>query len=104
MAKLPPIVFQFDRRNMRNMSENIRAIIVFLLSALVAVLPFYGAYQLWAWAMAQITAGEYAGIIRVLTTLAMILFGFTPTFGLSVLLFIAAAYVLLFVFRLDHHL
>jgi hypothetical protein len=41
-----------------------------------AILPLYGAYQLWVWIISQVPiASESAGLIKIVITLGMIFFG-----------------------------
>ena len=41
-----------------------------------AILPLYGAYQLWAWIISQVpVASEWAGLIKIGITLGMIFVG-----------------------------
>jgi hypothetical protein len=101
MAKL---LQYFKQYGTLSVSENVRVILAILLSLSAGVLPFYGAYHLWAWAMSQMTVGDYAGTFRVLTTLAMLLFGFTPTLVCGAGLFALAFTALVYAFGLRSRL
>jgi hypothetical protein len=70
--------------------KNIKSAVAFFITIVAgisgAIFPFYGAYQIWGWIINQVpVASEWAGLIKVGITLAMILFGSTVTLAIAVL-------------------
>lgn len=69
----------------------VKAIIAAIIGGAVACLPIWGAYTIWAWCMATIPAGAWAGLIQVLLTIVLFLVGGSLTIVLAVGGFILAA-------------
>ena len=73
-----------------------------ILSAIAGSLPAYGAFLLWSWCMAQVPATiAMAGLIKVLITLGMLLFGTSAVLACCALAGFAAGAICFFLFDLS---
>jgi hypothetical protein len=71
---------------MKDTKSNLALFVTLIFGAVGAVLPLYGAYQLWAWVIAQVpAASEWASLIKIGITLGMIFFGGITTIAISFL-------------------
>jgi hypothetical protein len=61
---------------MKNTKSALALFITVVAGLAGAILPLYGAYQLWGWIISQVpVASEWAGLIKIGITLGMIFFG-----------------------------
>jgi|LakMenEpi03Aug12_release.lakeMendotaPanAssembly.Ray.scaffolds.fasta_scaffold3502755_1 hypothetical protein len=61
---------------MKNTKSALALFITVVAGLAGAILPLYGAYQLWVWIISQVPiASESAGLIKIVITLGMIFFG-----------------------------
>ena len=61
---------------MKNTKSALALFITVVAGLAGAILPLYGAYQLWGWIISQVpVASEWAGLIKIVITLGMISFG-----------------------------
>jgi hypothetical protein len=61
---------------MKNTKSALALFITVVAGLAGAILPLYGAYQLWGWIISQVpVASEWAGLIKIVITLGMIFFG-----------------------------
>ena len=57
------------------MKDITKFVVTILSGATAAAIPFTLFYLSWSWAMAQVPAGDYAGLIKIGVSLAMLLIG-----------------------------
>lgn len=68
------------------MKNVIKPILIVLAGCVAAAIPFTGFYYLWSWCMEQVPlVSEWAGLIKIGITLAMVLVGEGATVMLAVL-------------------
>jgi len=61
---------------MKDTKSNLALFVTLIAGAVGTVIPLYGAYQLWAWIIAQVpVANEWAGLIKIGITIGMIFLG-----------------------------
>lgn len=57
------------------MKDITKLIVTILSGAAASAIPFTLFYLSWSWAMTQVPAGDYAGLIKIGVSLAMLLVG-----------------------------
>lgn len=83
---------------MKDIKSTLALFITIVAGLAGAILPLYGAYQLWIWIISQVpVASEWAGLTKVGITLGMILFGSTVTVAIAFLCGLLATVVVGFI-------